>query len=189
MSLFELAVNTLEKVSKMRLIVPSVISALRLVVLPFLIYSIVQEMVFLSYGLFLFSIATDFIDGYVARKLGTESRSGAYFDVVIDFLFISGVFMAFIYKGFYPLWLILPIVLVFLQFVLSTLYLEKVVYDPIGKYYGSLLFGAIGLTLLFSEQLVYDIVAIGIIVATLASLSSRLAYFLRTRNRKPDQSL
>ena len=65
----------------------------------------------------------------------------------------------------------------FAQFTLTNLHSKRTIYDPVGKYYGSLLFGGIGLTLLFPMQIMYNIVTIGIIVSTLAALLSRLAHF------------
>ena len=76
------------------------------------------------------------------------------------------------------------IIFVFSQFIFSNMYLKKTIYDPIGKYYGSLLFGEIGLTLLFTHSLIYQIVTIGIIISTAASLISRLTCLLSQRKRK-----
>jgi phosphatidylglycerophosphate synthase len=135
-------------------------------------------MTIIVYCLFVFCIGTDLVDGFVARKLGISSKSGAFFDSIADFLFIYGLFGAFIVRGFYPSWIFVLLVFVFEQFILTSLYSKRAIYDPIGKYLGSLLFGGIGLTLLFPEQLVYNIVTIGIVFSTVASMVSRLAYFL-----------
>jgi len=162
--------------------IPNAITSLRLVALPHLVYSFNHQITLVVYALFLFSIGTDLVDGYVARKLVSASKFGAYLDVTVDFLFISGMYLAFIIKGIYSPWVLFIIVSVFIQFILSNVYLKQTIYDPIGKYYGSLLLGGIGLTLLFSDQLVYNIVTFGIVISTLASLISRLTYFLRQRN-------
>ena len=130
-----------------------------------------------TYVLFLFVIGTDLVDGYVARKLNVTSKLGGYLDVILDFTFISGMYLNFIVKQMYSPWILVIIIGVFTQFVLSNLYLKKTVYDPVGKYYGSLLFGGIGLSILFSNQLIYDIVTFGIVFFTLISLSSRITYF------------
>ncbi len=164
--------------------IPWAVTSLRLVVLPFLIYSFNQEIRVAAYALFLFVICTDFLDGYLAKKLEVTSRLGSYFDVTADFLFVSSMFLTFIFKRVYPLWIFLLIVFVFVQFMLTSFYSKRAVYDPVGKYYGSLMYGGIGLTLLFPEQLVYSIVTIGIVVFTMVSLFSRLAYFLRAQNHK-----
>ena len=166
------------KISASRRNIPYILTSLRLVALPFLIYSFFLDVTIVVYSLFLFSIGTDFLDGFVARKLGVSSKMGAFFDAIADFLFIYGLFMAFIIKGFYPTWIFIVLVFVFEQFILTSLYMKRPVYDPFGKYLGSILFGGAGLTLLFSEQLIYNIVMVGIIFSTAASILSRLAFFL-----------
>ena len=158
--------------------VPWTITALRVVVLPFLMYSFSQEIKAAAYALFLFAVSTDFLDGYLAKKLETTSMIGSYFDVTADFVFVSGMFIGFILEGFYSPWILFLIVFVFAQFMLTNVYSKHAVYDPVGKYYGSLMYGGIGLTLLFQEQLMFSIVTVGVVVSTIAALSSRLAYLL-----------
>ena len=159
--------------------IPNAISSLRLLVLPHLVYSFNHEIAIAVYALFLFSISTDLVDGYVARKLQSTSKLGAYFDLTVDFLFISGMFLTFINKELYPPWILITMLFVFSQFILTNLYAKRTVYDPIGKYYGSFLFGGIGLTLLFPDPLVYQVVTIGIVVVSVGSLLSRLIFFLK----------
>jgi len=166
------------KISESRRNIPYVLTSLRIVALPFLIYYFFLDVTIIVYSLFLFSIGTDLVDGFVARKLGVTSKNGAFFDTIADFLFIYGLFMAFIIKGFYPTWIFISLVFVFEQFILTSLYAKQPVYDPIGKYLGSLLFGGAGLTLLFQEQLMYNIVMVGIILSISSSILSRLVFFL-----------
>ena len=161
--------------------VPWAITSLRVVALPFLVYSFTQQIQVATYALFLFAICTDFLDGYAAKKLEATSRLGSYFDVTADFLLVSGMFLTFILEELYPLWILLLIVAVFVQFMLTSLCSKRTVYDPVGKYYGSLMYGGIGLTLLFPEQLVYGIVIIGVVVSTIGVLLSLLAYFVQKR--------
>jgi len=158
---------------------PLAISVQRLVFLPFLILSLQNEFVFVADSLFLFVIATDFADGYVARKMGISSKLGARLDATFDFFFVFGMFLYFVAQGFYSVWLLFLIAVAFAQFLLSSL-LSRLVYDPVGKYYGSLLYGAVGLTLLFSGQLVYEVVTAGIIVSTVILFLSRLLSLAKT---------
>ena len=53
------------------------------------------------------------------------------------------------------------------------------IYDPLGKYYGSMLYGTIGLTLLFPSQSAYTIILAAFIDATIASITSRILYALK----------
>ena len=160
-------------------IIPNVISFLRIIILPHLVYAFNHQITLVSYVLFIFAIGTDFVDGFIARKINSTSTLGAYFDVAFDFIFIFGMYFNFVITRIYSPLLLLMIVFVFSQFILSNIYLKQTIYDPIGKYYGSLLFGGIGLTLLFTHPLVYQTVTLGIIISTAAALISRLTYFLR----------
>ena len=162
--------------------IPSLITSLRIIAFPHLVYSFSNGFTLLVYGLFLFIISTDFLDGYIARKLKAESTIGAYFDITVDFFFISGMYFVFIYQRIFSPWILVIIVAVFMQFMLSNIYSKRMIYDPIGKYYGSLLLGGIGLTLLFQIQIVYNIVTFGIVASTIISIFSRIIYFLRAKN-------
>jgi CDP-diacylglycerol--glycerol-3-phosphate 3-phosphatidyltransferase len=164
--------------------VPYFITVFRLVALPFLVYAFSQEIRVAVYALFLFVVFTDFLDGYLARRFEVASRFGFYFDVVADFLFIVSMFLVFVLEGFYPFWILFLVVFVFAQFMLTSVHLKQILYDPVGKYYGSLMYGGVGLTLLFQEQQVFSIVTIGIVVSTIVTLSGRWVYFLLARKHK-----
>ena len=160
------------------------ITSFRVVALPFLVYSFNQEITALTYLLFLFAVFSDFLDGYVAKKYETSSQLGSYFDVTADFVFVLVMFLVFVSNGLYSIWIVVLICLVFGQFILSSVYWKRTSYDPIGKYYGSLMYGGIGLTLLFSDPIVYTIVSLGVIVSTVTSLITRAWYFMRSQKRK-----
>jgi phosphatidylglycerophosphate synthase len=134
----------------------------------------------LVYGaaLFLFLLFTDFLDGYLARKLGVSSKFGTYFDVTADFILVFSLFLAFGSKGFYAEWVLILVAAVFVGFVLTG-FASSRVYDPVGKYYGSLLYGAIGLRFIFSGQLFYSVVTIGVVAFSAASILSRATFLLK----------
>jgi phosphatidylglycerophosphate synthase len=160
------------------------------VILPFLILSFRNDLILIADGLFLFAIATDFADGYAAKRLRVSSKLGALLDAAIDFVFIFCMFINFAAQGLYPTWLLSVIAVAFAQFVLTG-FLSETVYDPVGKYYGSLLYGAIGLTLLSSGRFVIEVVEAGVTLATIASILSRLLYLVKKaiakRNAAPIQ--
>ena len=166
---------------------PSFVSMLRLVILPFFIYSFLSGLTLLGYSLFLFAVISDFADGYFAKKLQVTSRFGAYYDATVDAVFIITMFGVFFVSGCYPYWVLLLILFMYAQFILTSFCL-KITYDPVGKYYGSLLYGAIGLTLLFSGQAFYDFVTLAIVATTAVSVFSRLSYWLYSRKHKNKDS-
>jgi hypothetical protein len=89
-----------------------------------------------------FAALTDVADGWVARRLRATSAAGAYLDVTVDFLLVSGGLGALAARGVYPSWLVLVPGLVFAVFLLSS-GPRRPVYDPVGKSYGGLLFGVL----------------------------------------------
>ena len=129
-------------------------------------------------GLFLLACFTDAFDGYLVRKLGVVPSLGPYFDATADFVLIAAAFSAFVVKGTYPLWTLLLIVGMFLQFIWTSGRVQPL-YDPVGKYYGVFLFAAIAVTLAFPRPAVCDMVLIGIVGFTAASLVSRSVFFRR----------
>jgi len=172
--------------------IPNTITLLRLIAIPHLIYSFNYLSMFVTFSIFLAAIISDLVDGYVARKKSSTSKFGAYLDVIVDFLFITGMYLFFSFKGIYSIWLLLVIVFVFAQFIISNILLKQTIYDPIGKYFGSILFGGIGVTILisdqlisnlivFTDQIVYIMVTIFIVIFALVSLLSRFTYLLCQR--------
>lgn len=112
-----------------------------------------------------------------------SSRSGAFFDVIADFILIFSMSLVFNSKGFVPYWVLILIAFFFAQFIVTSLYWDET-YDPVGKYYGSLLYGGIGLRIIISGQLFYDIATVVITVSTVTSILARV-FYLRSRAKSP----
>lgn len=153
-------------------LVPSGISSLRLAALPIFLYYYSIGNLWACIVIFCLAQVTDLLDGYAARKLQVTSKTGAYFDAITDFAFITGIFAAFSLSGYYPAWIMALIAASFAQFVMSSLYSKKL-YDPLGKYIGSVLYIAIGLTLLSPTPLIFTIVEIGFPVFAVTSFVTR----------------
>ena len=162
--------------------IPFIITSLRLAILPLLAYAFSHGNTLVTYGLFLFAISTDLTDGYIARKINAQSTYGVWFDAIVDYVFILGMFLVFIEGGLYPAWILAVISFVFVQFLLTSVLLKQL-YDPIGKYYGSVLYGAIGLTLLFSGRSFQEAITLGIVIVTIASVMSRIVYIIYRYSR------
>jgi phosphatidylglycerophosphate synthase len=133
--------------------------------------------------LFLSLLCTDLLDGYLARKFALSTKFGTYFDVTTDFILIFCMFLTFNSKGFVPEWVLVLITFVFAQFVITSVYSDKI-YDPVGKYYGSLLYVAIGLRFILSGEFFYDIATVGITGFAVASILSRAVSFIKTMRTK-----
>jgi len=133
----------------------------RLGFVPLLVFLVSNGMLFFGAVLFLFLLFTDFLDGYLARRYGVSSRFGTYFDVTADFILVFCMFIVFGAEGFYADWVLVVIATAFAGFVLTSRFSSKF-YDPVGKYYGSLLYGAIGLRFILSGPLFCSVVTGGL---------------------------
>ncbi len=175
-----------ETLRRIRNQVPSAVTALRLALVLPLVFLVSNNLYFLGAGLFLFLLGTDFFDGYLARRFGVSSIFGTYFDVTTDFIFVFSMFAAFIPKGFCADWVLIVVAAVFAEFLITGLYSNKI-YDPVGKYYGSLLYGAIGLRFILSGPLFSDVVTLGVAACAAASILSRAIFLLKERKQLRSQ--
>ena len=164
--------------------IPSIISSLRIIFAPVLFYTFLNDLNLISLILFLCLSSTDVLDGYIARKYEVSSNKGAYLDVVSDFILLLTVFTAFVITGIYPQWILILIIFMFLQFVLSSS-LKMPVYDPLGKYLGTVLFGGAFITLTFYNLELYAVITLFILIFAVISLLTRYLFlFLRWRKSK-----
>jgi CDP-diacylglycerol--glycerol-3-phosphate 3-phosphatidyltransferase len=156
----------------------SAVIGLRVLLSFFLLHTIPRGLTLWSVGIFFLAVATDALDGQVARRSGASPVLGPYSDAAADFLLVLVAFWAFVREGLYPFWVLSLFILMFAQFVLTSR-LKHPIYDPVGKYYGVFLFAAIALTLLFPHPFVYRAVLMSVLGFTIAAVVSRSLFLLR----------
>jgi phosphatidylglycerophosphate synthase len=154
-------------------LIPSGISTLRLAALPLFGYLYSLSNIAACLVVLVFCAATDYSDGYYARKLNVSSKFGAYFDATTDFTLMIGIFAFFTLEGYYSLGLVLVIAAAFIQFIITSVYAKKL-YDPIGRYLGSALYIGVVLTLLIPMEAIFNFVQYAFAVFFLVSLGSRI---------------
>lgn len=71
------------------------------------------------------------------------SRAGMYFDVSADFAVVVAGLAALNQAGVYPDWCTAVVLVMFLQFIATSLS-GRMRYDPLGRYYGGFLYGLVG---------------------------------------------
>lgn len=91
-------------------------SGFRLLLAPVFLYLFIQDQIFwraLSLLIFFVAAATDFIDGYIARRFNAESEFGVFLDPLADkFLTFAGfICLPFLDSNQFPLWAVLLIVI------------------------------------------------------------------------------
>lgn len=96
--------------------VPNILSGFRLLLAPIFLYLFIQDQIFwraLSLLIFFIAAATDFIDGYIARRFNAESDFGVFLDPLADkFLTFAGfVCLPFLDPHQFPIWAVTLIVI------------------------------------------------------------------------------
>jgi phosphatidylglycerophosphate synthase len=148
-------------------------SSLRIAALPLFLYIYDIQNVAGCLGLLAFCAASDYFDGFFARRLNAASRFGAYYDATTDFILMFGIFTFFYALGFYPIWLLPLIAAAFIQFLVTSYYAKKL-YDPVGRYLGSALYIGIVLTLFWPTGAVFAFVQYAFVGFFLVSIASRI---------------
>jgi CDP-diacylglycerol--glycerol-3-phosphate 3-phosphatidyltransferase len=97
----------------MRLNLPNALTLLRIFLVPFLVVVLLtkfdgREIVALA--IFLVATATDFFDGWLARRRGEITTLGTLLDPIADKLLISAAFISLVEVGLVPAWMVVVVV-------------------------------------------------------------------------------
>jgi len=97
----------------LRLNLPNALSLFRIFLVPFLVVVLLtkfdgREIVALA--IFLIATATDFLDGYLARRRGQITKLGTLLDPIADKLLISAAFISLVEVGLAPAWMVVVVV-------------------------------------------------------------------------------
>jgi CDP-diacylglycerol--glycerol-3-phosphate 3-phosphatidyltransferase len=92
---------------------PNALTLLRIFLVPFLVVVLLtkfegREIVALT--IFLVATATDFFDGWLARRRGEITTLGALLDPIADKLLISAAFISLVEVGLAPAWMVVVVV-------------------------------------------------------------------------------
>ncbi|MFH1052698.1 MAG: CDP-diacylglycerol--glycerol-3-phosphate 3-phosphatidyltransferase [bacterium] len=115
----------------MKFNIPNIISWIRILIVPFFFYLLVwgdKGSVEIACILYFFASASDFFDGWVARKYGEVSNFGKFLDPLADKILTTAAFIAFVLLGIVELWMVL--IIVFRDFGTTLL---RIYFDNKGK--------------------------------------------------------
>ncbi len=92
---------------------PNALTLLRIFLVPFLVVVLLtkfdgREIVGLL--IFLTAVATDFLDGWLARRRGEITTLGTLLDPIADKLLISAAFISLVELGLAPAWMVVVII-------------------------------------------------------------------------------
>lgn len=80
--------------------IPNILTALRVISVPFFIYFILSPNItyrIIAFALFALASITDLIDGYLARKWNQETEFGKFMDPLADKALVLGAFITFLF--------------------------------------------------------------------------------------------
>lgn len=96
-----------QEVSSRILTVPNLLSLARMLVLPIIVVDLLGERFLRALILLAVFAATDWLDGYVARRFGQVTRLGQLLDPISDRALFVAVGVGFVLSGLLPLWALL----------------------------------------------------------------------------------
>lgn len=85
--------------------VPNLLSFLRIALVPVFLWLLLEEMFVTAITVLAVAGLTDFLDGYLARKLDQTTKLGKMLDPVADRLYIFATLLALSATGYVPWWL------------------------------------------------------------------------------------
>lgn len=86
--------------------VPNVLSALRLLAVPAFLWALFTHRDGLALMLLMFSGASDFADGVIARRYGQVTRIGQLLDPIADRLYIATTLLGLAWREVIPWWMV-----------------------------------------------------------------------------------
>jgi cardiolipin synthase len=98
-----------EPVSDDLLTIPNLLSLVRLALIPVFLGFLITGQDVLALIVLVLGGVTDFLDGFLARRLHQVTRLGKLLDPVADRLTILSATIGLTYRGFLPLWLLLVV--------------------------------------------------------------------------------
>jgi cardiolipin synthase len=98
-----------EPVSDDLLTIPNLLSLARLALIPVFLGFLITGQDLLALLVLVAGGVTDFLDGFLARRLHQVTRLGTLLDPIADRLTILSATIGLTYRGFLPLWLLLVV--------------------------------------------------------------------------------
>ena len=166
---------------------PNLLSLGRILLVPVLVAVLLTKFEgqeFVGLGVFLLASATDFLDGYIARRQKKVTKLGKLLDPAADKILTSAAFISLVELGLAPAWMV--VIIIAREFAVSALRSvaasEHVVLGAITTAKAKTVLQVIAISLLiFYNQLgqFERLAPIALWLAMLASLYSGLEYFVR----------
>jgi phosphatidylglycerophosphate synthase len=152
------------------------LTASRVLLAPVLAVALLRGVPVLAAIVVAWAIASDALDGPLARRAGAGREHGALFDAAADLVFLLGGYVALAWMGAVAWTLPALMGLAFVPFAWPAVRGRPPVYDPVGRHLGTMLYAVLAVILMLQDA------ALASAAALAASLV--LAYALAARARR-----
>jgi cardiolipin synthase (CMP-forming) len=93
----------------MWLTIPNLLTLVRIVMTPFILIELAKGRYMAGGWMFGAAAFTDILDGGLARRFGSQSKVGQYFDPIADKILLSCIYVGLALSGAVPLWIVVLI--------------------------------------------------------------------------------
>jgi cardiolipin synthase len=115
--------------------VPNLLSFLRILLVPVFLWFLLDQLFLAAIAVLAFAGLTDFLDGFLARKLNQTTKLGKMLDPVADRLYIFATLLALSATGYVPWWLAGLVILRDVLMLISLPLLASVGYRSLPVHY------------------------------------------------------
>lgn len=115
--------------------IPNLLSFLRIALVPVFLWFLLDEFFIVAILILALAGLTDFLDGFIARKLNQTTKLGKLLDPVADRLYIFATLLALSATGYVPWWLAGLVILRDLLMLVSLPVLASVGYRALPVHY------------------------------------------------------
>ncbi len=101
---------------------PNKLTTFRVVLIPFFVFFLLTDLVgswgkWIALAIFIVASLTDFLDGYLARKMNLVTNFGKFMDPLADKLLVCSAMICLIEKGAIPSWIV--VIIIAREFIIS----------------------------------------------------------------------
>jgi len=90
--------------------IPNSLTLVRIVLVPLVVWLIIDHEMTAAFLLFLLAGFSDAADGYIAKRYGWRSELGAYLDPIADKALLVSIYVTLGLAGHLPVWLVIAVV-------------------------------------------------------------------------------